>query len=180
MTRRAGVLLNDAQVRRFARACGSIGWRAGEEAHRGQQARQGARVPQGTCVRTSRRTVLTHVEDRCRSSKCSRASLRAQPKGAPIVRSMAQQCSKVPKVCALLEMVPSHDSKQVRCAASTWSFGNTAPCIRIPRGLKRILLAFLDADGGRLPAKGAARGPHLARCTQKGPREIALAGSFGG
>ena len=158
MTRRAGVLLNDAQVRRFARACGSIGWQADEDIHRGQQARQDARVPQGTCVRTSRRAVLTHVEDNCRSSKCSRASLRAQPKGAPIVPSVAQQCSKVPKVCALLEMVPSHDSKQVRCAASTWSFGNVALCIRIPRGLKRILLAFLDADG--------------ADCRPRGPREI--------
>ena len=119
-------------------------------------------------------------KDHCRSSKCSRASLRTQPKGAPIVPSVAQQSPKIPKVCALLEMVPSHDSKQIRCAASTWSFGNTAPCIRIPRGLKRILLAFLDADGGRLPAKGAARDPHLARRTQKGPRESNLAGSFGG
>ena len=180
MTRRAGVLLNDAQVRRFARACGSIGWRADEDMYRGQQAQQDVRVPQGTCVRTSRRAVLTHVEDHCRSSKCSRASLRTQPKGAPIVPSVAQQCSKVPKVCALLEMVPSHDSKQARCAASTWSFGNVALCIRIPRGLKRRLLAFLDADGGRLPAKGAARDPHLARRTQKGPRESNLAGSFGG
>ena len=180
MTRRAGVLLNDARVRRFARACGSIGWQADEDMHRGQQARQDARVPQGACVRTSRRAVFTHVEDHCRSSKCSRASLRTQPKGAPIVPSVAQQCSKVPKVCALLEMVPSHDSKQVKCDASTWSFGNAAPCIKIPRGLKRILLAFLDAGGGRLPAKGAARDPHLARRTQKGPREIALAGSFGG
>ena len=144
MSRRAGVLLNDAQVRRFARSCGSIGWQAGEDMYSGQQARQGARVPQGTCVRTSRRAVLTHVEDHCRSSKCSRTSLRTQPKGASIVPSVAQQSPKVPKVCALLEMVPPHDSKQVRCAISTWSFGNTAPCIRIPRGLKRILLAFLD------------------------------------
>lgn len=180
MSRRAGVLLNDAQVRRFARACGSIGWRADEDMHRGQQARQDARVPQGTCVRTSRRAVFTHVEDHCRSSKCSRASLRTQPKGAPIVPSVAQQCSKVPKVCALLEMVPSHDSKQVRCAASTWSFGNVALCIRIPRGLKRILLAFLDADGGPIAGQGGRERPHLARCTQKGPREVALAGSFGG
>ena len=166
MTRRAGVLLNDAQVRRFARACGSIGWRADEDMHRGQQARQDARVPQGTCVRTSRRAVFTHVEDHCRSSKCSRASLRTQPKGAPIVPSVAQQCSKVPKVCALLEMVPSHDSKQARCAASTWSFGNVALCIRIPRGLKRILLAFLDTDGGPIADQGAASDSYLARCTQ--------------
>ena len=172
--------MNDAQVRRFARACGSIGWRADEDMHRGQQARQDARVPQGTCVRTSRRAVFTHVEDHCRSSKCSRASLRTQPKGAPIVPSVAQQCSKVPKVCALLEMVPSHDSKQARCAASTWSFGNVALCIRIPRGLKRILLAFLDTDGGPIADQGAASDSYLARCTQKGPREVALAGSFGG
>ena len=153
MSRRAGVLLNDAQVRRFARACGSIGWQAGEDLYSGQQARQGARVPQGTCVRTSRRTVLTHVEDRCRSSKCSRTSLSTQPKGAPIVPSVAQQSPKVPKVCALLEMVPSHDSKQVKCTASTWSFGNVAPCIRIPRGLKRILLAFLDTGRARCRPK---------------------------
>ena len=180
MSRRAGVLLNDAQVRRFARACGSIGWRADEDMHRGQQARQDARVPQGTCVRTSRRAVFTHVEDHCRSSKCSRASLRTQPKGAPIVPSVAQQCSKVPKVCALLEMVPSHDSKQVRCAASTWSFGNAAPCIRIPRGLKRILLAFLDADGGRLPAKGAARGPASPAAHKKDPARLLSRGPSGG
>ena len=163
MSRRAGVLLNDAQVRRFARACGSIGWRADEDMHRGQQARQDARVPQGTCVRTSRRAVLTHVEDHCRSSKCSRTSLSTQPKGAtlaPIVPSVAQQSPKVPKVCALLEMVPSHDSKQVRCAASTWSFENTASRIKIPRGLKRILLAFLDA--GRAQCRPKWAGDHLA------------------
>ena len=160
MSRRAGVLLNDAQVRRFARACGSIGWQAGEDLYSGQQARQGARVPQGTCVRTSRRTVLTHVEDRCRSSKCSRASLRTQPKGAPIVPLVAQQCSKIPKVCALLEMVLSHDFKQVRCAASTWSFRNVASRIKIPRGLKRILLAFLDA--GRAQCRPKWAGDHLA------------------
>ena len=171
MTRRAGVLLNDAQVRRFARACGSIGWRADEDMHRGQQARQDARVPQGTCVRTSRRAVLTHVEDHCRSSKCSRASLRTQPKGAtlaPIVPSVAQQSPKVPKVCALLEMVPSHDSKQVRCDASTWRFGNAAPCIKIPRGLKRILLAFLDAGRARCRPKWAARPPRPVRYAAKG------------
>ena len=119
-------------------------------------------------------------KDHCRSSKCSRASLRTQPKGAPIVPSVAQQCSKVPKVCALLEMVPSHDSKQVRCAASTWSFGNVALCIRIPRGLKRILLAFLDTDGGPTADQGGHEMPRLARRTQKGPRESNLAGSFGG
>ena len=156
MSRRAGVLLNDAQVRRFARSCGSIGWQAGEDMYSGQQARQGARVPQGTCVRTSRRTALTHVEDHCRSSKCSRASLSTQPKGAtlaPIVPSVAQQRSKIPKVCALLEMVLSHDSKQVRCAASTWSFRNVASRIKIPRGLKRILLAFSDASRSRCRPK---------------------------
>ena len=156
MTRRAGVLLNDARVRRFARACGSIDWRAGEEAHRGQQARRGVRVPQGTCVRTSRRAVLTHVEDHCRSSKCSRASLSTQPKGAtlaPIASSTTTHIPKVPKVCALLEMVLSHDSKQVRCAASTWSFRNVASRIKIPRGLKRILLAFLDTGRARCRPK---------------------------
>ena len=158
MSRRAGVLLNDAQVRRFARACGSIDWRAGEEAHRGQQVRQDARAPQGTCVRTSHRAVLTHVEDRCRSSKCSRASLSTRPRGAtlaPIVPSTVTHVPKVPKVCALLEMVPSHDSKRVRCAASTWSFGNAASCIKIPRGLKRILLAFLDTGRAQCRPKWA-------------------------
>ena len=156
MTHRAGVLMNDAQVQRFARACGSIGWRAGEKARRVQQARQGARVPQGTCVRTSRRAMLTHVEDHSRSPKCSRTSLSTQPKGArlaPIVPSTATHIPKVPKVCALLEMVPSHDSKQVRCAASTWSFRNVASCIKIPRGLKRILLAFLDTGRARCRPK---------------------------
>ena len=156
MTRRAGVLLNDAQVRRFARACGSIGWRAGEDMYSGQQARQGVRVPQGTCVRTSRRAALTHVEDHCRSSKRSRASLSTRPRGArltPIASSTTTHIPKVPKVCALLEMVPSHDSKQVKCTASTWSFGNVAPCIRIPRGLKRILLAFLDTGRARCRPK---------------------------
>ena len=156
MSRRAGVLLNDAQVRRFARTCGGIGQRASEDMHRGQQARQGARVPQSRCVRTSRRVVFRNVEDHCRSSKCSRASLSARPKGAtlaPIARSTVAHVPKVPKVCALLEMVLSHDSKQVRCAASTWSFGNVALCIRIPRGLKRILLAFLDAGGTRCRPK---------------------------
>ena len=150
MSRRAGVLLNDAQV------------------------------PQSTRVRTSRRAVLTHVEDHCRSSKCSRASLRTQPKGAPIVPSVAQQCSKVPKVCALLEMVPSHDSKQVRHAASTWSFGNVALCIRIPRGLKRILLAFLDADGGRLPTKGPQAILTSPVTRKKDPARLLSRGPSGG
>lgn len=164
--------------------------------YRGQQARQGVRVPQGTCVRTSHRAVLTHVEDHCRSSKCSRTSLSTQPKGAtlaPIVPSVAQQSPKVPKVCALLEMVPSHDSKQVRCAASTWSFGNAAPCIRIPRGLKRILLAFLDAirsqcrpkwaAGSLAPTRHAAKrcgarpiGPLNGRARTKSPKSLRYTG----
>ena len=156
MTRRAGVSLNDAQVRRFARAYESIDWRASEGMHRSQQARQGAQVPQGTCVRTSRSVVFRNVEDHSRSSKCGRASLSTQPKGAtlaPIVRSTVTHVPKVPKVCALLEMVLSHDFKQVRNAASTWSFRNVASCIQIPRGLKRILLAFLDAGGTRCRPK---------------------------
>lgn len=178
MSRRAGVLLNDAQVRRFARSCGSIGWQAGEDMYSGQQARQGARVPQGTCVRTSRRAVLTHVEDHSRSSKCSRATL------APIVPSVAQQCSKVPKVCALLEMVPSHDSKQARCDASTWSFRDVASRIKIPRGLKRILLAFwtpADPNAGRnrlrtpsppfdAQPKGATLAPIVRSVAQQSPK----------
>lgn len=147
--------------------------------HRGQQARQGVRLPQGTCVRTSRRAVLTHVEDRCRSSKCSRASLSTQPKGAPIVPSVAQQCSKVPKVCALLEMALSHDSKQARCAASTWSFRNVASCIKIPRGLKRILLAFLDTGRAQCRPSGTVRGPASPAAHKKDPARLLSRGPSG-
>ena len=148
-----------AECRISAKVCESmwgIGRQAGEETCKGQQTRQGTRVPQGTCVRTSRSVVFRNVEDHSRSSKCGRASLSTQPKGAtlaPIVRSTVTHVPKVPKVCALLEMVLSHDFKQVRNAASTWSFRNVASCIQIPRGLKRILLAFLDAGGTRCRPK---------------------------
>ena len=148
---------------------------AGEETCKGQQTRQGTRVSQNTCARTGCRIALTNVGGHSRSSKCKPTLLSTQPKSAtlaPIVCSTVAHVPKVPKVCVIPEAGTLQGCTRKTRNPSTRCFDITIIEHQTRVELSRILLAFLDTNRGRLPAKGGSERSSPRPLHTKGPREI--------